>query len=198
MNDWTREQVVWDDSCSAARSEALVWQAEARNRPGVEPSQDDVDRPRLDELAHRCPGAKVAGALLNITGLAPVATDPDSPTTASSAPLRTVTEMWLHFRLFLERLTLLSIKSGSTEEERCLTRQVAPGGDGTGSTTVVLDGAHEFLLFTSQVPQELLKAALQDSVEEGALDERWLEWDAEAHVSVAVGRGGEGPGRHRR
>lgn len=90
--------------------------------------------------------------------------------------------------LFLERLRLLSIKSGSTEDERCLTRQVAPGGEGTGSTTVVLDGAHEFRLFTAQVPQELLKAALQDSVEEGALDERWLEWDAEAHVSVAVGK----------
>ncbi|MBA3620034.1 MAG: hypothetical protein H0W56_10675 [Acidothermales bacterium] len=82
----------------AARADALIWQSEARNRHDPPPSTEEVDRLRLDELAYRCPAAKVAGALLGVSGLPPVATDPDAPTTASSGPLSTSAEVFAHYR----------------------------------------------------------------------------------------------------
>jgi len=97
MADWTREQVVFDDSCAAARADALTWQSEARNR-AVEPTQDELDRGRLDRLAQRCPAAQVAAAVLGVSGLPSVAVDADDPTIATSAPMRTLAAVLAHYR----------------------------------------------------------------------------------------------------
>jgi len=81
-----------------ARSDVLAWAADARNRPGEPPSSNEVDRARLDRLAETCPAARVAGAILGISGVAPVAVDADSPTMASSAPLTSIGEVFSHYR----------------------------------------------------------------------------------------------------
>lgn len=103
--------------------------------------------------------------------------------------------------LFLERLELLSVRPSSTADPTVLRREpgpslaasptaASPGADtleALTSGTVVLDGATSFKVFKALVPPDLLRAALEESVEQEALDERWLEWDADAYVSVAVG-----------
>ena len=87
------EQTIID-----ARSAAYAWAADARNRAGEPPAPDEVDRAKLDRLAETCPAARVAGALVGISAVAPVATDPDSPTKAVSGPLTTLGEVWGHYR----------------------------------------------------------------------------------------------------
>jgi len=82
----------------SARSDAMAWQAAAANRPAETVSPAEFDQLRLDRLAETCPAARVAGAILGISGVAPVATDPDNPTEAVSAPLTTVGEVWGHYR----------------------------------------------------------------------------------------------------
>lgn len=105
--------------------------------------------------------------------------------------------------LFLERIEKLSIQTTSSEKPTVLTRRVldAAPTEAAGHPErlsadppaalpydrVVLDGQHTFRLFTKAVVPARLQAALRESVEEGALDERWLTWDSPAHVSVAVG-----------
>jgi len=104
--------------------------------------------------------------------------------------------------LFLERIEDLSIQSISSEKPTVLTRRVLDPGSPSADRPagqphsqpaalpydrVVLGGQHTFRLFTKTVEPARLQAALRESVEEGALDERWLTWDSPAHVSVAVG-----------
>lgn len=102
--------------------------------------------------------------------------------------------------LFLERLEQLSVRRDAASQPTILRRKPGPsqGRDGgspdasphaDAPCTVVLDDAESFRLFKARVPPDLLRAALEESVEQGALDERWLEWDADAWVSVAVGDG---------
>ena len=88
--------------------------------------------------------------------------------------------------LFLDRLTSLSIQRSSGTHPTLLKRRQEPDGD---HTRVILNDVDNYLLFEGVVPHADLFAALKDAVEEGALDERWLEWSAEASVSVAVGDG---------
>lgn len=89
--------------------------------------------------------------------------------------------------LFLERLSLLSIRESAEQKPRRLTRRVSAGLGDSHSVSVTLDERDEYLVFGAEVPQERLRAALRESVEEGALDERWLEWTSEAQVSIALG-----------
>lgn len=88
--------------------------------------------------------------------------------------------------LFLDRLHSLSIQTASDSEPLILTRLQKPHGD---LTRVVLNETDRYLLFEDVVPDHDLRAALEEAVDEGALDKRWLEWSAEASVSVAVGDG---------
>lgn len=90
--------------------------------------------------------------------------------------------------LFLERLSLLSIQTGAREHPRRLTRRVRQDDVGPGAATVLLNEATEYRVLTAAVPREALRGALRESVEEGALDERWLQWDTDAQVSVALGK----------
>ena len=82
--------------------------------------------------------------------------------------------------------TSLSIQRSSGTHPTLLKRRQEPDGD---HTRVILNETDNYLLFEGVVPHADLFAALKDAVEEGALDERWLEWSAEASVSVAVGDG---------
>lgn len=105
--------------------------------------------------------------------------------------------------LFLERLELLSVRASAGDEPTVLRRELRPGhaalpgatspatdtSDAVTIGTVVLDGEASFKVFKALVPPELLRTALEESVEQEALDERWLEWDTDAYVSVAVGEG---------
>ncbi|MBA2768499.1 MAG: hypothetical protein H0U35_05100 [Sporichthyaceae bacterium] len=87
----TEEQTIID-----ARSDALRWQADARNRAGESaPSSDELDRERVWALGSA--GAHVADALLAITGWPPVALDADT-LAPSSAPLTTPAQVWGHYR----------------------------------------------------------------------------------------------------
>jgi len=88
--------------------------------------------------------------------------------------------------LFLDRLESLSIQKSSETRPTLLKRRQVPDGD---HTRVTLNETDDYRLFEGVVPHDHLLAALKDAVEEGALDERWLEWTAEASVSVAVGDG---------
>ena len=88
--------------------------------------------------------------------------------------------------LFLDRLESLSIQTSSATAPTMLTRRHLQDGD---STRVILNDAEDFLLFEAAIPHADLLEALKDAVDEGALDERWLEWSGEATVSVAVGDG---------
>ena len=62
----------------SARSDALAWQAAAKNRPARDGVAGRVRPAAAGPLAETCPAARVAGAILGISGLAPVATDPDA------------------------------------------------------------------------------------------------------------------------
>ncbi len=86
----TTESVIND-----ARSDALAWQAAARNRHGSdEPTTDEVDRDRARSLG--CPGADVAVALLSVTGWAPIPLGDDLA--PSGGPLGTYGDIHKHFR----------------------------------------------------------------------------------------------------
>lgn len=90
--------------------------------------------------------------------------------------------------LFLERLELLSVRRDATSGPTVLERHQVPAGSGHSAHSVVtLDGSDTYKLFKAQVPPDRLREALQESVDMGALDKRWLEWDAAAYVSVAIG-----------
>ena len=88
--------------------------------------------------------------------------------------------------LFLDRIESLSIKSAGSDDPMALRRKEEPGGPGT---LVVLNNKDAYKVFEGTVPRERLLSALQEAVDEGALDEEWLAWDAEATVAVAVGDG---------
>lgn len=91
--------------------------------------------------------------------------------------------------LFLERLSSMTVQASSQSKSEVLSRKevlTSPSGK-----KVVLNDELRFRVFTHDVPRTLLRSALQESVDEGALDERWLAWDAAAKVSVAVGDGWE-------
>lgn len=91
--------------------------------------------------------------------------------------------------LFLDRLSSMTIQSSSQSECEVLSRNELPAE--SFGKRVVLNGSIRFRVFSFAVPQDRLLSALQESVDEGALDARWLEWDATAEVSVAVGDGWE-------
>lgn len=90
--------------------------------------------------------------------------------------------------LFLERLESLSVRASRDEEPSVLGRRVVSGQHDGPWQRVVLDDV-SFRLFTAQVDPARLRSALEESVERGTLDERWLKWNSEAFVSVAVGDG---------
>ncbi|MDP9984844.1 hypothetical protein J2W14_004271 [Pseudarthrobacter oxydans] len=91
--------------------------------------------------------------------------------------------------LFLDRLSSMTIQSNSKSEVEVLSRNESPMG--SLGKRVVLNDELCFRVVSHEVPQDRLHSALQVSVDEGALDARWLEWDATAEVSVAVGDGWE-------
>ncbi|MGW5191740.1 sacsin N-terminal ATP-binding-like domain-containing protein [Kribbella sp. NPDC004138] len=90
--------------------------------------------------------------------------------------------------LFLERLESLSVRASRDEEPVVLRRRVVSAEGNQPWQRVVLDDT-SFRLFSAQVDPGRLRAALEESVERGTLDERWLRWNSEAFVSVAVGDG---------
>lgn len=91
--------------------------------------------------------------------------------------------------LFLDRLSSMTIQSSNQSDCEVLVRNEIPAE--FFGKRVILNDSIRFHMFSLMVPQERLLAALQESVDEGALDARWLEWDASAEVSVAVGDGWE-------
>jgi len=87
---------VTQQTVLAARSDALAWQAAARNRTGQPPpSADELDRERVQALPY--PAARVAAALLSSTGWPPVPLDPDT-LAPSAGPLTSHGEVYRHYR----------------------------------------------------------------------------------------------------
>jgi len=84
-----------DQTITDARSDALRWQADARNRTGEPPpSAEDTHREAAQALGS--PGAAVAVATLATTGLAPVPLDDDLQ--PSGTPLSTYQAVYEHYR----------------------------------------------------------------------------------------------------
>ncbi len=78
-----------------AKSDALRWAADARNRVDQPPpTPDELDRERLAGLAASCPAARLAGA---VVGWPVVPLDPDT-LQPSSGPLTTHGEVFQHYR----------------------------------------------------------------------------------------------------
>lgn len=88
--------------------------------------------------------------------------------------------------LFLDRLESLSVQASTESGPVILSRREEAA---ELYTRVILNEDDSFILFRSDVPNEELRAALEESVEEGALDPAWLAWKEDATVSVAVGDG---------
>jgi hypothetical protein len=88
--------------------------------------------------------------------------------------------------LFLDRLEALSVQASTESGPAILSRREEAAGF---LTRVILNDYDNFFLFRSNVPNEEIRAALEESVEEGALDPAWLAWKEDATVSVAVGDG---------
>ncbi|WP_104091794.1 DUF3883 domain-containing protein [Arthrobacter sp. GMC3] len=91
--------------------------------------------------------------------------------------------------LFLDRLSTMTIQSNSQGNAEILSRHEQ--SDGRHGKHVSINDKTHFRVFTHSVPPDRLLQALNESVEEGALDKKWLEWEAPAEVSVAVGDGWE-------
>jgi hypothetical protein len=98
--------------------------------------------------------------------------------------IETLTESRAPIMLFLDRIADLSVKSSTDSDPVVLTRRELKG---KLLTRVVLDDQYGYIVFKSAVPNTELRAALEESVEEGVLDPAWLEWKEDASVSVAVG-----------
>ncbi len=84
-----------DQTIADARSDALRWQADARNRTG-EPPQSAEDTHRDAARALGSPGAAVAVATLATTGLAPAPLDDDLE--PSGDPMGTFESVYRHYR----------------------------------------------------------------------------------------------------
>ena len=81
-----------------AKSDALGWQAAARNRVGEPaPTPEALAQERLAGLAASCPAAGVAAAVVAVNGWPVQPLDPDT-LDPSGAPLDTAGEVWAHFR----------------------------------------------------------------------------------------------------
>ncbi len=77
-----------------AKSDALRWQADARNRPPEQPAADDLDRERVRALGS--PGADTAAAVLSVTGWHPTPLgDEQQP---SGDPLASCEAIHAHYR----------------------------------------------------------------------------------------------------
>ena len=77
-----------------ARSDAMQWAADARNRNDPPPSAEDMHREAARSLGS--PGASTAAAILASTGRAPTPLDDDLK--ASAAPLATFEAVYRHYR----------------------------------------------------------------------------------------------------
>lgn len=82
-----------DRDVATARSEAMTWQAAARNRTDA-PDRDSLDREAVASLGS--PGADVAAAMLAVAGWPAVALD--DALSPSSAPLATFADVFDHYR----------------------------------------------------------------------------------------------------
>lgn len=103
--------------------------------------------------------------------------------------------------LFLDRLAALDVeiaREGASVVHRRSTRSLEPiadmASDACSLAKVTVDGS-SYLLARSVLPKEPLLDAIRASVQAAATLKRWLEWQGEAVVSVAVplvGRGAAG------
>ncbi|MEJ7743249.1 MAG: hypothetical protein WKF73_12250 [Nocardioidaceae bacterium] len=85
----TAEQVI-----TAAKNDARIWQAAARNRLDDPPPPEELDRERVNALG--CDGATVAAAVLSVTGWAPTPLGDDLH--PSGEPLVSYDAIFRHFR----------------------------------------------------------------------------------------------------
>lgn len=103
--------------------------------------------------------------------------------------------------LFLDRLAALDVeiaREGASVLHRRSTRSVEPiadiSSDACSLANVTVDGS-TYLLVRSMLPKEPLLDAIRASMHAAATLKRWLEWQGEAVVSIAVplfGRGAAG------
>ncbi len=87
-----------DQTIADARSDALTWQSDARNRVGTPaPTPEALAQERLTALAASCPAAGVAAAVVAVNGWPVQPLDPDT-LDPSAAPLDTPVSLFAHFR----------------------------------------------------------------------------------------------------
>jgi hypothetical protein len=96
--------------------------------------------------------------------------------------------------IFLTRITGVTLvrRSASGSSTQVLERhssQVALPAEAPDAELVTVGDGREFLVFSRDIASPRLRAALEEAVRAERLKEKWLEWDAPAHVSVAVPHG---------
>ena len=93
--------------------------------------------------------------------------------------------------IFLTRITGMTLvrRSVAGTRTQILERQSSPvalGSDAPEAELVTVGDGRRFLVFSRDVAPDRLRSALEEAVRAERLKEKWLEWDAPAHVSVAV------------
>ena len=89
--------------------------------------------------------------------------------------------------LFLDRIRRLHVDVRGEEPVTLERRVEAVPAAGSAATRAGQLGAQgTFLLSTVEVPAKRFRRALRESVDQGRIDARWLEWSDPAAVSVAV------------
>lgn len=93
--------------------------------------------------------------------------------------------------LFLERITAVEIECGSTQPSPKVLERAEPPSSVLPQvpwvTDVDLGEQGRFLRATRAVPMEGMRQAIAASIEAREIDEKWLKWDSEAVVSIALG-----------
>ncbi len=97
--------------------------------------------------------------------------------------------------LFLERVRSLTIDGGSPETTTQLRRDASPHPSSPRSARCDIDivdlgRERTFIVSRREVPVETMRAAIRESVQNGTLGRRWLEWEGEAAVGLAISAGG--------
>jgi hypothetical protein len=93
--------------------------------------------------------------------------------------------------IFLTRISGITLERRSTSGTRTqvLGRHSSPlalGPEAPDTEVVTVGDGRKFLVFSRDIARPRLRSALEEAVRAERLKEKWLEWDAPAHVSVAV------------
>jgi hypothetical protein len=168
-----------EDVAAIVSDPALVQEVVDKVSPLALPVPADVADPRLEALAR--------------AGFATTIRLPLRNSRAAAATVEQLTAMTDHrvpVLLFLERLTCIEIDCVTDEPWQCsLSREELPSPLLVGTswvTEVDLGQQGRYLRATRSVTAASMKGAIEQSIADREIDEKWRDWEGEAAVSIAM------------